>query len=115
MPAFAWMWVILYLLLRPDDGSGKSWLSFLPYSDKIAHFGVFAILSFLACYGFGLTVQGVVASWGLAFSWGGITEWLQKQLTYDRSADLLDWLADSLGGGAGIAGYWILFRLLKRP
>jgi VanZ family protein len=83
----------------PDPG--------IPYSDKIAHFLMFAAVAYL-----GLRV-GVPARWLLAAlvvqAIG--SEFVQHYLLPQRSGDPFDSLADLLGVAAGT---WLGFRAVQR-
>ena len=77
-------------------------------SDKIVHFIAFAALSFpLARTGrFGLLPVFISAS-----AFGGIIEVIQP--SFNRSADINDWIADVVGVVLGI-GCGLLYRQLRR-
>ena len=77
-------------------------------SDKIVHFIAFAALAFpLARTGrFGLLPVFIGAS-----AFGGAIELIQP--TFNRSADVNDWVADIIGVLLGIAG-GLLYRRIRR-
>ena len=77
-------------------------------SDKLVHFVAFAALAFpLAGTGrFGLLPVFVGAS-----AFGGAIELIQP--SFNRSADLNDWIADIVGVHLGI-GLGLLYRRLRR-
>ena len=77
-------------------------------SDKLVHFIAFAALAFpLARTGrLGLVVVFIGAS-----AFGGLIELIQP--TFNRSADLGDWVADTVGVVNGI-GAALLYRRLRR-
>ena len=77
-------------------------------SDKLVHFIAFAALAFpLARTGrLGLVVVFIGAS-----AFGGLIELIQP--TFNRSADLGDWVADTVGVVIGI-GAALLYRRLRR-
>ena len=77
-------------------------------SDKLVHFMAFVALAFpLARTGrFGLIPVLIGAS-----AFGAIIELIQP--TFNRSADLNDWIADTLGGLIGI-GLGLAYRRVRR-
>ena len=77
-------------------------------SDKIVHFTAFAALAFpLARTGrFGLLPVFISAS-----AFGGAIELIQP--SFNRSADVNDWVADVVGVALGI-GLGLLYRRLRR-
>ena len=77
-------------------------------SDKLVHFMAFAALAFpLARTGrLGLVVVFIGSS-----TFGGLIELIQP--TFNRSADLGDWVADTVGVVIGI-GAALLYRRLRR-
>ena len=77
-------------------------------SDKLVHFIAFAVLAFpLARTGrFGLLPVFIGAS-----AFGGIIELIQP--SFNRSADVNDWVADIVGVVLGI-GFGLLYRRLRK-
>ena len=77
-------------------------------SDKLVHFIAFAALAFpLARTGrLGLVVVFICAS-----AFGGLIELIQP--SFNRSADIGDWVADTIGVAIGI-GCGLLYRRLRR-
>ena len=77
-------------------------------SDKLVHVIAFAALAFpLACTGrFGLLPVLIGAS-----AFGGAIELIQP--SFNRSADVNDWIADVVGAILGI-GLGLLYRRLRR-
>ena len=77
-------------------------------SDKIIHFIAFAALAFpLARTGrLGLAAVFIGAS-----AFGGLIELIQP--SFNRSADIGDWVADTIGVAIGI-GCGLLYRRLRR-
>ena len=77
-------------------------------SDKLVHFIAFAALAFpLARTG----RLGLVAVFIGASTFGGLIELIQP--TFNRSADIGDWVADTIGVAIGIGG-GLLYRRLRR-
>ena len=77
-------------------------------SDKLVHFIAFAALAFpLACTGrFGLLPVFITAN-----AYGGAIELIQP--SFNRSADVNDWVAD-IGGVVLGVGCGLLYRRLRR-
>ena len=77
-------------------------------SDKVVHFITFAVLAFpLARTGrFGLLPVLIGAS-----AYGGAIELIQP--SFNRSADINDWVADIIGVALGI-GSGLLYRRMRR-
>ena len=77
-------------------------------SDKLVHFVAFAALAFpLARTGrIGLLPVFIGAS-----AFGGVIELIQP--TFNRSADVNDWIADVVGAALGI-GCGLLYRRIRR-
>ena len=77
-------------------------------SDKLVHFIAFAALAFpLARTG----RLGLVAVFIGASAFGGLIELIQP--SFNRSADIGDWVADTIGVAIGI-GCGLLYRRLRR-
>ena len=77
-------------------------------SDKLVHFIAFAALAFPLAYtgSFGLLPVFITAS-----AYGGAIELIQP--SFNRSADINDWIADVLGVVLGI-GFSLLYRRVRR-
>ncbi|MDA7448568.1 VanZ family protein [Planktomarina temperata] len=76
-------------------------------SDKIIHFLAFAALAFpLACTG----RVGLLPVFICASAFGGAMELIQP--TFNRGADVNDWVADIIGVLLGIAG-GLLYRRIR--
>ena len=101
----------------PSDGG---WFKDLP-TDKIVHFGIFGTLTFLflrpAAF-LNLSKKSkeiyLISVVVISIFWGIMTEYLQETLTTDRSFDLLDWAADSLGSVVAYLFYKIWFSKRNR-
>ena len=108
--ASAWTIVILALCLVPSHWlpvaeAGLSSSQFLLPRDKIVHFGMFAILSFLW-----MRVRPT-RGWTALVSVGGLalailTELGQGLPMIGRDPDTLDALADAVGTFAGVGAFW---------
>lgn len=97
-PAACWAAVLFFLSATPDLG-GASWL---PFSDKLAHFGLYAIMGGALAWG-GHRSGGVVGSaWLIAVGllYALSDEWHQAYVP-GRFSSVADWLADAAGLLAG--------------
>lgn len=105
IPGIAWFFLILVLICLPGSKipSVETWLNDI-YFDKWVHTGLFAGLTFLFIYPMSkldLTasvkknsaIKIAIAAW----VWALTTEFIQKYFIPDRSFDIFDWAADSLG------------------
>lgn len=115
--ALLWAMVILGLCLMPGRDIPSFWWTELLSMDKFVHAGMFAVLVVLVVRGLRkrrpvLALRSrTVLFWSLAcVAYGGALEIMQGTLMTDRYADLLDFLANTLGCGIG---WWWLAR--KEP
>jgi hypothetical protein len=119
IPGIAWFFLILVLICLPgsDIPSVETWLNDI-YFDKWVHTGLFAGLTFLFIYPMSrmnltesvkknTAVKITIAAW----VWALTTEFIQKYFIPDRSFDMFDWAADSLG--ILIAFSWCWLKYLK--
>jgi Predicted integral membrane protein len=90
----------------------------IPYLDKIAHFGIFFILSILLSLLLNYRTrksyfQIIIFATFIAFFYGGIIEILQSRY-FNRSGDLYDLIADITGGFLGALIYPIILRIKRK-
>ena len=80
-------------------------------SDKVLHFGVYAILAVLVCWASKASslVSILLAALGCALF--GFLDELHQSFIPGRSAELMDGLADALGAAMGCTVYLIVVRL----
>jgi len=100
-----WSIIIIFLLLLPSNKLPETNIHF-KYYDKIAHLGIFAILSILNF----IEIKNKKKYYKiviLVFLFATITEILQLTLTKDRNFDILDIIAD-------ITGYYITYIVIKK-
>ncbi len=109
--AAIWTVVVLILLIVPATMVSSAGV---PHADKVAHFGVFAVLGLLWMAALRRPIPQrslFVFVGGVAF--GILTEYLQASHTAGRQGELGDVLADTLGLVAGIFAYRVLHRLRR--
>jgi hypothetical protein len=122
IPAFLWGFLILYLTLKPNQGSDHEfpiWLiSIKP--DKIAHFTFWASWYWIYHISFRqknearvtqpikpvyLRTDFLVACWMVIF--GALVEFLQWYTDWGRGVEAMDFVADTLGV---FLAFWFLNR-----
>jgi len=113
------IWAILILILSSIPGGSlpKSSLFLnIPHLDKIIHAGLYLPLAFFIVAEFDLSKRAVVRLAGpfltmlIVSFYGGLIEILQGSLFSNRSADIVDFLADVIGGLIGLTIYFLFFR-----
>ena len=93
--------ITLYLTLRPIT-------LHVPASDKAQHLLTFAALMLIAASAY---PRARLVPLGLALSgFGGLIELVQPK--FQRSGELLDWVADSVGILLALLGIWVARRYL---
>jgi len=108
-----WTLAILFLTLTPGDGQ-PGWFDSIPHFDKAVHFGLFFLLSILACRGWqdskwhARKVNIAIIFIGIVLA--TVIEILQSYIPF-RSADIFDWWADFLGI---VFGVWLAGRTNNR-
>jgi VanZ family protein len=108
----AWLWLppIVYMLLIFYLSSESAPLPEVTTRvwDKLLHAIEYGTLAVLLCRAFTGEGYGRVAAIGLAFvftsAYAASDEWHQLFVPF-RNSDLYDWVADSIGGGAGLAAF----------
>lgn len=87
-------------------------------ADKIIHFGIYFVLSFLWMQAFikqssiaVLRFQAGFYTLLIGFIYSGVTEMLQGLLFVQRSADVLDYLANASGS---LAGFFFFRTFIRR-
>lgn len=116
-----WLWgpVALYMAVL----FGFSSISELPpgpegIDDKTEHFVAYAGLALTALRATsggaigGITAGPAAAAWAIASAYG-VTDEFHQAFVPNRSADLLDWRADTLGAGGAVLGAWA-FGIISR-
>ena len=112
LPTFAWASVIFALCSMPGKSIPHiSWLELLSF-DKLVHASIFFIMQVLLMRGFNLQDRYValqnnykIVSSLVCITYGGLLEVMQSYCFADRSGDLLDFLANSIGCILGLFVY----------
>lgn len=85
--------------------------------DKLIHFGLFSVLTWLAARYFDSTGRSSVRTllvWAMIFTaYAALDEWLQQFV--GRSMTLGDWVADTLGVATATLGLCVLARRISEP
>ncbi len=115
LTAILWAIVILVLCSIPGTDIIQFRLWDVLNSDKLAHAFVFLLLSVLLIRGFSeqysidfLRYYPVMTAVISAIAYGGFTEWWQGAMFPYRTADVLDFAANSFGSILGIFAYRFL-------
>ncbi len=111
-----WFLIIFVLCALPGEDIPDPRLN-IPHLDKVVHFGMFFIFSLLlicplerrTSLGLGM-IYGIAI--GVAAVYGGLLEVLQH-FFFERSGDILDFVADVLGGAAGCLCYPLVRRIFR--
>lgn len=89
----------------------------IPFADKVVHFLMYCVLSWLVCRDMSRHQPTFTISRYLLFalllpiSYGGLIEWLQGSYFPPRTTDIADFLANSVGS---VAAFILFFSLQKR-
>lgn len=112
--ALLWLLFVLVALLTPGNNLPK--VPLFPYADKLIHFTVFGILTFLWCRVGTLDEEknirrGKIMTNLLVFSifFPIVIEYLQMHVP-NRSFEVEDILANLVGGLIGFSGFIILYK-----
>lgn len=110
-PALLWTIVLSVLCLLPGDRIPPEPVL---NADKIFHAGAFGLLAFLWSWAFhGRPFSGGRAVWlavAVSVILGGLIEILQETVAINRSADWIDFWADTAGAIAGGLFFFFVFR-----
>ena len=123
LPGLVWALVILFVCGIPGTGSEGNSLWDNLHVDKLAHLGMYALLTLFLIVGFRkqnwsikLRLKAIPAAFVLAILYGGVIEWLQGTVFVGRSAELPDFIADGFGCALGCVAFIAIYgqRLVKR-
>jgi VanZ family protein len=106
-------WFILMCVLFTLPGSAfpnENWLSDI-YFDKWVHVGLFAVLVFLWSSFFMVKPSAWWKPLLYALIYGLIIEWIQKEFVPNRSFDIYDVIADTVGS---VIGLMVWLRVYKK-
>lgn len=113
-PALLWATFIAVLCGIPgQDLPSADWLELISF-DKFVHAGMFAALVFLTVRGFRkqsstsfLNRYAAYVAVSFAIAYGGILEILQGALFENRTADVYDFIANTVGC---LVGLWLVMK-----
>lgn len=114
----AFLWALFILALCGLPGNGFPDLSFwqLLTFDKFAHAFVYAVLVVLLIVGFkkqrrflALRYNAVKAAMLSSIAYGGIVEFLQQLIFIQRSGDLIDFFANTVGCVLGLFSFYLIY------
>lgn len=110
----ALLWAAFILVMSATPGRELPDVPF-PHADKLAHFGVYAILAFLLCFSWkGLLTRHVLAVFFVVSLYGLAIEWMQGAYFEGRSFDLGDGLANAVGALLGIVIFGPIDRTISK-
>ncbi|TVP48725.1 MAG: VanZ family protein [Mongoliibacter sp.] len=118
LPAIIWLVIVLIALLTPGNNLPKT--PTFPHADKLVHFGIFAVLTFLWCRVGTLNAENQL-DWKklltnlLVFTiiFPILVEYLQKYIP-KRSFEYEDIVANLVGGLAGFVVFFLLYKAKSR-
>lgn len=115
LPAILWIALVMYLCTIPGNKIPNSPFFEKVHMDKIVHLGLFGCTVLLLCLGYywqkGHVATSILVSIVVfAALYGLAIEFIQKYFAVQRSFDLTDFAADTIGAILGV----IAFRLIKR-
>lgn len=120
LPGMLWAVFILMLIGLPGKNIPNLSLWVLLTPDKIFHTLIFSVFTLLLTIGFAkqhsfyfLFTHSKTASLLIGIVYGGITEMLQMIVFTERTADVMDFLANSIGCILGIGFFRIIFGKRK--
>lgn len=111
-----WALIILILCAIPGGSLPTPPIFNIPNFDKIVHACLYFPLALFLGAEFDLGKKKLLQLAGPLFTmliiacYGGLIEILQEVLFINRSADIMDFLFDVIGGLAGLAIYYLFFR-----
>jgi len=116
---FFWITIIAILSLLPDKEVDKVWFDFIIPPDKIAHFVLYAILSFSLLFNFLVIGEKILSARLVLYialfsiSYGILLEFLQELDIVNRNASFYDVLANLSGILFGITVYFFVKNKIK--
>ena len=112
------VWAVLILILCgiPGGSLPSSRFFHIPNFDKIVHTALYFPLAIFLGAEFDLSKKSILRITGplltmlLVTVYGGLIEILQEKLFSNRSSDIVDLLADVIGGLLGLTIYYLFLR-----
>jgi glycopeptide antibiotics resistance protein len=101
----SWMALIFWLSSSPDAQGGLWFLDLIPFHDKGAHalaFGFLAVLLYFASGRFWIAF--------LLTSLYGLSDEIHQHFVPGRSADVTDWIADTVGAALALVVLWFMIQ-----
>ena len=117
------LWAVIVIGLSTMSGKKVSEIPFMgiPHMDKIAHFGMYFVFTFLMLYDFSRYKMKNIAwkkiigiSIIVAIAFGGSMELLQEVPSLERSTDIKDFIANSLGAICAVLSYKYINGILTK-
>ncbi|ADI14881.1 VanZ family protein [Truepera radiovictrix] len=97
LAALAWAGLTFWFSSSPDAQGAAGWLDLSPPRDKLFHAANFGVLGLLILFASGRPLLAVL----LASLYGAVDE-LHQATVPGRSADVADWVADTLGAAFAV-------------
>ena len=105
-PAIIWTIIITWLSAIPGLPA-MDWD--LISADKVGHFGVYAILAWLICYGLhktgAISNKNYLMAFAFSAGWGMLMEWMQGTFFPYRFFEWPDEIANAIGAILGVAAF----------
>lgn len=116
MKVFALIWLVFIsvLFVLPGSALPTNGLFGLPHLDKIVHVGFFALLLFLWRFYFAEPLRFTLFLFTMAICYGFGVELVQHYFIVNRSFDVGDVIADTLGAAMGLL-FWTSWYKKNRP
>jgi VanZ family protein len=118
LPAVLWLVIVTVAILTPGNNLPK--VPLFPFADKLVHFGVFAVLTFLWSRVGTISEQGALNRKKLLTNllvftiiFPILVEYLQMYVP-NRSFEIEDIIANLVGGIIGFIGFIILYKAGSR-
>lgn len=103
--AAAVAWAVFLFIQSSSSTAGSFLAAFPPGSDKVVHAGAFGLLGALVTLASGQPLLGVA----LAFAYG-VSDEVHQWFVPQRTSEVLDLVADTIGGGLGALAVEFLAR-----
>ena len=113
---------IVILILTGIPGSAFPRIKPIVGLDKVVHILMYATFAFLCIWGYrdqyrsrdkAYRTKAILLTALIGIAYGGITELIQEHITFQRTGDWFDFLADAIGTLLGLAVFSLFFRKKK--